>query len=83
MQLELLGVKMKNDYYSKPYSEWTYEQLKKELEGLNQSIKHTGYGVKDVMMKDAIECELDWRDEKGYYLHTPKEIKEEEGSENE
>ena len=74
---------MKNDYYSKPYSEWTYEQLKKELDGLDQSIKHTSYGVKDVMMKDAIEGELDWRDEKGYSLHTPKEIKEEEGSENE
>ena len=58
-----------------PYSKWTYEELEDEYEGLQQSIKIAGYSVKDMMMRDDVEDELNWRDENDYREDvTPKEI---------
>ena len=65
----------KRNHYLLEITKWTMEELESEVDGYKQL---GGVGVKDTIRKNEAEDELNWRNEKGYYGLTPKEIQEEE-----
>jgi hypothetical protein len=53
---------MPKDYREKPFKECPLSEPGKELEALNQTIDTIGcFGVHDLVMRDAIEYEIDRR----------------------
>ena len=66
---------MTRNHYLLEITKWTMQELQSEVDSYKQL---GGVGVKDAIRRNQAEDELNWRNEKGYYDLTPKEIQEEE-----